>query len=485
MTSPTGSAKAGGVHLPEALAPLRDRRFTWFLAGRSISSAGSVMAPIALSFAVLEMDESASTLGQVLAARSVALVGFLLVGGVIADRFSRSTVLLISHLASALTQGAVAVLVLTGRVEFWQIITLEVANGALNAFTMPAIQGLVPQVVPRAHLQQANALMSFSRGGMTVLGPAAAGLLVVTVGPGWGLAVDAVSWLLAAACMIPVGLPTPSRDAGTHHSLLRELSSGWSVFVSRTWLWTVVLAFGILNAIHAGAWLTLGPLLSLQEPAIGETGWGYALSAQAVGLLVMTLVMLRLTFRYPLRAGLLAMIPLAAPLIVIAGKPDLRLLILACLVGGAGVEIFVITWQTAIHENVPDDHMSRVWAYDSLGSFAAIPIGQTIYGPLAIAFGARPVVLASAGLFLLVVLLTLAVPEVRNLQRGPCDQGVHARAALTGPAAAGRARPTRDEVSRGPGGPSAAIDLRLTSTQRPGSAARPRAGDAARSDRNL
>lgn len=403
--------------LPESLAPLRDHRFAWFFAARMISQAGSVMAPVALTFAVLEISPSPAALGGVLAARSVALVVFLLIGGVIADRFSRSAVLQISHLLSALTQGAVAALVISGRGQLSQIIALEVLNGAVTAVTMPAIQGVVPQVVPRSHLQQANALLAFSRGGLTILGPTVAALLAVTVGPGWALAVDALTWLAAALCMLRVRLPRPGLAGEPRGmSLLGDLSSGWAEFTSQRWLWGVVLAFGVLNAIHSGAWLTLGPVIALGSPAVGETGWGYALSAQAVGLLLLTVVMLRLRLRHPLRVGMLSMLGMALPLLALGTEPSVPLLVVTSFLAGAGVEVFSIAWQTTIHERVAPSHVARVSAYDMLGSFVAIPIGQTAAGPLAAGFGSREVVLWSAGLFVVVVFLTLAVPEVRGLQ---------------------------------------------------------------------
>ena len=153
------------MRLPDALAPLRDRRFAWYYSGRLMSTIGSMMAPIALAFGVLDISDSASALGLVLAARSIPQVVFLLVGGVVADRFSRSLVLQLSHILSALTQGAVAVLLLTGTAEIWMLVVLQALNGTVTAFTFPAMLGLVPQVVPRSHLQQANALLSFSRNG--------------------------------------------------------------------------------------------------------------------------------------------------------------------------------------------------------------------------------------------------------------------------------------------------------------------------------
>ncbi len=182
-------------------------------AGRFISTMGSVMAPVALTFAVLDLTDSPSALGEVLAARSIPLVLFLLIGGVVADRFSRSLVMQLSHISAALTQGLVAVLLLTGTAELWMIITLEALNGIVSAFTFPAMQGVVPLVVPRSHIQQANALLGFTRNGLSVLGPTVAAIVVVTAGSGWAIAVDAVTWAVAAFCMSRVKVPPAIRSS--------------------------------------------------------------------------------------------------------------------------------------------------------------------------------------------------------------------------------------------------------------------------------
>src|SRR3954452_19854221 len=182
------------MRLRESLAPLRERRFAWFYASRVISTAGSTMAPIALAFAVLAVTDS----GLALAARTVPMVAFLLLGGVVADRLSRSAVMQTSYLLSAGTQAVVAWLVISGHAEVWSLLVLEAANGTVSAFSMPAMSSIVPQLAPRSHLQEANALLSFSRAGLTVIGPTVAALLVVSVGPGWALAVDASTWLVAA-----------------------------------------------------------------------------------------------------------------------------------------------------------------------------------------------------------------------------------------------------------------------------------------------
>jgi MFS family permease len=408
------------VRFPDALTPLRDRRFAWYYAGRFISTTGSMMAPIALTFAVLDLTGSASALGVVLAARFVPMVVFMLVGGVIADRFSRSTVMQWSHYLSAATQGAVAGLLLTGAAELWMIIVLEVLNGTVSAFTFPAMQGVVPQVVPRSHIQQANAMLSFSRNGLAIIGPSIGALLVVSVGSGWAVLIDATTWAVAAWCMARVRLPAAvASERLAAPSLWRDLRDGWVAFTSMTWIWVVVAAFGLMNAIHAGVWFTLGPTIA--EDTIGRQAWGWVLSAEAAGLLLMTLVMMRWRLQHPLRAGMLGMCALAPPMLLLGLGPEVTPLLALAFLAGCGVEIFSIGWQTAYHEHVPNEVLSRVASYDALGSFIAIPIGQLTFGPLAEAFGTRDVLVVSTVAYVAIALSTLLSRSVRHLGRAEPD----------------------------------------------------------------
>ena len=214
------------MKVEESLGVLGDRRFAWYFTARTVSTAGSVMVPVALAFAVLHIDQSAGALAQVLGVRTLALVVFLLVGGVVADRFSRIVVLQVSHVLTGLTQAVAATLIISGHATLTQLTVIEGINGAVSAFTMPAMMGVVPLVVERSRLQQANALLSFSRSGLSIIGPAVAGLLVVGVGPGWALAVDAVTYAVAIVCLSRVGLPRRSEEG-------RALTTRWSTSSAR------------------------------------------------------------------------------------------------------------------------------------------------------------------------------------------------------------------------------------------------------------
>jgi MFS family permease len=400
----------------DSIQPLRNRNFAWYFGSRIVDTLGSMMSSVALAFAVLEITDSATALGQVLAAHTIPMVVFLLYGGVIADRFPRALVMQVSNLSAAASQGVLAFLIITGQAELWMVITLAAVNGLTDGLGFPAMAGMVPQLVPRDQLQSANALLSMSRGGLTIVGPTLSALLVVTVGAGWGLAVNALTWAVSALLLMAVTIPPkPPRTEQT--STFQELRQGWTLFWGTTWLWVVVVAFAFLNAIHAGAWFTLGPVVA--KDTIGIQEWGFVLSAESFGLLAMTIVLLRFRLRRPLLVGMLGCSLLSLPLLILGISPHVVALVAAAFVAGAGIEVFSMGWNLAMQENIDDHMLSRAYSYDALGSFVAMPVGQLVYGPLGEAFGYRDVLLWSGVAYAVIALLALTSRSVRSLDRAP------------------------------------------------------------------
>src|ERR1700710_1854767 len=177
---------------------LRLREFRQLFFAQAISWLGDRMVGIALAFAVLSLGGSPAEVGLVLAFRLVPLVATLLVGGVVADRVSRRAVMVIADLVRVVTQGAIAALLIAGAAEIWMLAVLSGATGAATGFFNPASTGLMPAIVPSEHLQQANGVRATALSGGEIAGPAIAGLLIAGFGPGWALAIDAVTFAVSA-----------------------------------------------------------------------------------------------------------------------------------------------------------------------------------------------------------------------------------------------------------------------------------------------
>lgn len=395
-------------------AALAQRSFRLLFAGRSFSMFGNALAIVAIAFAVLEVTGSATSLGLVLAARAASELVFLQVGGVIADRLPRQRVIVGADLLAGLCQALAATLLITDRIELWQLVVLESLHGACFAFFMPASTGLVPQTVPARLLQPANALLRLSINGTQIVGAGVGGLLVAAAGPGTALAVDAVTFLLSAGCFALLRLP--EAPVAATERFLSQLRTGWREFRTRRWLWVIVAQFSIVNAAVNGALFVLGPLIAQRELG-GAAAWGGVLAAQSAGLLLGALLGLRFRPRRPLLAaslGVLLELPLLALLALAAPVP---LLAAAAIVAGFGVEIFGVQWDTSLQAHVPGEVLSRVSSYDALGSVVFVPLGLAVAGPLAAGIGIAPAIWAATVLVGVATLAALAVAEVRDLPR--------------------------------------------------------------------
>lgn len=399
----------------DRFGPLRSAPFRWLLAARTTSILGNAVAPIALAFAVLDLTGSAADLGLVVASRSVANVAVLLFGGVIADRLPRDVVLVGTSFAAAVTQGAVAVLVITGSASISSLVVLSVLNGAVAAVSLPAAGALVPDTVPETQLRPANALLRLGLNGGSILGASAGAGLVAVVGPGWGLAVDAAGFAVAGVLFGRMRLPRGAAEAGRTErtSVVADLREGWREFVGRRWVWIVVLQFAVLNAAFVGATAVLGPVVA--DASFGRAAWGLVVAALSVGLAVGAVVALRWHPRHALGIGVALMVVAAVPVLTLAIRPFVPALIVSFAVAGAAIEVFSIAWDQSLQTNVPRDVLARVYSYDAVGSVVAVPFGEALVGPLAHTVGTTPTLLGCAALIVVATVAAAVTPSVRRV----------------------------------------------------------------------
>ncbi|SED54050.1 Predicted arabinose efflux permease, MFS family [Amycolatopsis tolypomycina] len=395
------------------LAPLREARFRALVAGRSLGDFGNAVAPFALAFAVVDLTGSAVDLGIVVGARSIANVLLLLFGGMLADRLPRSVILQGTETAAALTQGAIAASVLCGFASVPLLAGLGIVNGAVSAISLPAAASLTPSTVPSSLLAQANALVRLLSNVGRIAGAGVAGVLVAFAGSGWALAGNALLFLAAALAYRRIRLPRGDRASGSRP--LAELADGWREFRSRSWVWLVVLQFMIVNAVNSGALLVIGPLVA--DDTFGRSGWGLALAVQTAGSLLGGILAAHWQPRRLLLFGVALILLDALPIFALGQTPYLLPLLAAMFLSGVAIEQFSVAWDVSLQENIPPDKLARVYSYDMLGSFVAMPLGQISAGPLAEHAGRQATLLGGAALVFGATALVLCSPQVRGLVR--------------------------------------------------------------------
>ena len=392
-----------------------ERRFRLLLIARTTSFFGAGVAPIAVAFATLAVHSSPEAVALVVGARVLAQVVCMPVGGVWADRLPRQYVMVGSDLACGLAQAATAVLLLTGTSQMWELVALQAVGGAATAFLVPALQGVVPQIVPEEQRQPANALLGLARDGSRIGGTVVGGMLVAAFGGGWALGLDAVTFFASAVILSRIQLPAGAARAA-RPSMLRELGEGWREFRSRTWMWAIAAQFAVFNAIGMGSFFVLGPVVARRDLG-GAGGWSLVLAGQMIGLFGGGLLALRLKPRRPLMTAPLASILLAAPLVALGTHQPVLVIAAAAAASGAASAVFDVMFLTALQDETPEDKLSRVSSFTMLGAFASIPAGIALVGSLGTFFGVDETLLLAAALMLVAAAMVTAVPDVRRARR--------------------------------------------------------------------
>lgn len=391
------------------------RNYTLLTTASVVTGLGSNGALIAAAFAVLDAGGDGGDVGLVAAARTLPLVLFLLIGGAVADRLPRHRVMVAANTLNCLSQGVFAVLVLTGEARLWQMMLLSALGGTGQAFFGPAAEGMLLSSVTAEQAGRAFALFRFATQGATMTGAALGGAMVAVIGPGWVLAVDALAFACAGALRAFLDVShIPERAPG--HGMLADLRDGWREFTGRTWLWAIVVQFSLVNAVMVAADAVYGPQVA--DDSLGGPGpWGLALALFGAGNAAGALLMTRWKPRRLLFVGVLCVFPFALPSAALAVPAPITVLCLAMFVSGLSIEVFGVSWMTALHQEIPEDKLSRVSAYDWFGSVAMVPLAAALAGPAESAFGRTAALWGCAALCVGATAAVLCVRDVRNLTR--------------------------------------------------------------------
>ncbi|PWR07212.1 MFS transporter [Micromonospora sicca] len=390
--------------------PLRLRSFRLLFLGRTVSAVGDAVVPTALALAVLRATGSTAALALVLGCAMLPRLLLLPLGGVVADRFDARRVAIGTDLARCVAQLVVGAELLGGTPSLTHIAVAAALGGVASAFAMPTASPLVAGTVEPDARQRANALMGVTANASRLLGPALAGLLIWTAGPGWAFVLDALSFALSALLLSVIRVrhvPVPRRSIRT------DLALGWREVRSRDWFWSSLLAHGVWNGA-AAVLLTLGPVIAVDRLG-GEGVWVLLQQGGAVGMLAGSLLAARARPRRPVLVANLGLATYAAPLLLLAVGAPAGAVIAAYCLALAALGFLNPIWETVVQGQFPPQVLARVTSYDWLVSLGAMPLGYAL-APLASRAWGPPVPLAVAGaLVALACAGTAAVPAVRRL----------------------------------------------------------------------
>lgn len=411
---------------------LKHRPFALLWSGQTISRLGDSFYRIALAWWVLEKTGSATAMGTVLILTQIPLLIFLLIGGVVVDRFPRIRIMFISDVLSGLIITSVAVFSWLDVLEIWHIYVASLLFGFVEAFFFPAYQAVIPQLTPPDMLTSANSLNGLSGRITGIVGPSIGAALVATGGTSLTFALDGLSFFISALFVLPLlrgnvigtsGVEKVLETQGKPKSMkeairqgVGELRQGFNVIMAVPWIWVTILIYGFVNMSEASPRAVAMPFLIKDNLGADVSLLGIFGSVFSVGFIVGAILLGQ--FKRLRRRGLIAY---SAPLIqgilllFFGFKFPIPVLIGSMFVYGFTFSVFGLIWNNTLQEMVPHDMLGRVYSIDALGSFVFLPLGFALAGWATDLIGAPTVFLIGGASTIVLALLGLSHPAIRNL----------------------------------------------------------------------
>lgn len=400
------------------LRPFAQRDARLLYAGQFVSMVGDGVFTVALAWQVYQLSSSPGDLSLVLLARTVPLLLLLLFAGVITDRFPRRGIVLLSDAVRGVCAGVMAVLVFTDAASIANLTVLSAIFGAADAFFFPAYTALVPEVVEREWLIQANAAEATLRPIATRLaGPALGGILVAAFGTDVAFALDAATFAISALLLAVMrARPAPP---GERSGMLGEIVEGLRYAAGQAWIWVTMVAAAVSLLFAFAAYEVLLPLIVKEEMGRTADVFGWIVAASGLGGVVGALVTSRWTGSKRVTLMYLAWGTGVFAFSIVAVSRAPLLTAAAGFLCGFLFELGTVYWVTLLQELVPERLLGRVRALDFLVSYALLPAGYAIVGPLADAWGSTRVLLVGSVVGGAVWFIGLVLPRVRDPDRAP------------------------------------------------------------------
>ena len=383
--------------------------------GRFISNFGNGMSPVALAFGILHLKNgSPSLLGWVLASANIAMLLVAPFGGVIADKLGRVRMAGFADIWGSLGLLIQAFFFIKGEVPLWIMLLANINFGLMWGIFWPSMAGVIPSLVPERDLQKANAIGNFFNNTSLILGAAVAGFLVSQIGAGWVLLIDAFTFLISG--LLLSSFASKVNDSGdSGNSILGDLKEGWRVLLSYRWIMVGIAGFSFIVMAWAWGENVLGPLIALKH-FNGAKSWSFVLTLESIGLVIGSIIGMKVKFKYPMRTLTLFTLSFAIYMYSMAKPQSLLVIALCAFLWGVVLDLWASVWPTALQRSVPREALSRISSFDAMGSLLFRPLGLAIAGPISAWIGIPRAMELAAGITVLMICLMLLVPEYWSME---------------------------------------------------------------------
>ncbi len=401
------------------LRALRSRNYRLFIAGQSVSLVGTWMQQVAMSWLIYRLTGSAILLGVVGFASQIPTLFISPVAGVLADRWDRRRLLIITQTLAMFQAAFLALVVLAGIVQVWQILLLSLILGVVNAFDIPTRQSFVVEMVEhREDLGNAIALNSSMVNGARLIGPAIAGFLVASVGEGICFVLNAISYLAVIMALAAMRLrPAPPRQHARRH-ILHELYEGLRYAYEFGPIRSILLLLALVSFMGM-PYSVLAPVFAKDILHGDAHTFGFLMTAAGSGALAGTLYLA--SRRSVLGLGrliVMATILFSVGIATFAVSTHLILSLAALTLAGFGAMTLVSSCNTILQTILDEDKRGRVMSFFAMSFIGVAPFGSLGAGSMAGIIGPRDtLLLGGMGCLAGAAVFARHLPQIREKVR--------------------------------------------------------------------
>jgi MFS family permease len=356
-------------------------------------------------------------MGTVFVLTILPMLIFLLIGGVLVDRFPRLGLMLVSDLTRGLVVGCMAALAFTHRLAIWHVYGFSLVSGFVEAFFQPAYRAAVPDVTPREDLTSANSLTSLSEQFGGIAGPALGATIVALGGTPLAFALDCLSFCVSGLCLVSLlKAETFPEHREMSHNIVGDLQEGLTAVMASPWLWVTIAVAGLSNIAYAGPMEVGLPFLIKEHRHADVSVLGLFYSAASVGSFLAAVALGRVPRLRRRGLTLYGAWMLIGIMVIVIGLPiPIQGILAASFVIGAANTILGLVWVNTLQERVPQHLLGRVTSVDYFGSFILLPLGFAFGGWAVEQVGAPLVFVVGGACETALIAVGLLHPQIRGL----------------------------------------------------------------------
>lgn len=380
----------------------KSRNYRLYFTGQSVSLIGTWMQKTAVSWVIYTLTHSTFMLGLTLFASQFPSFIFSLIGGVISDRYNRFKVLLTTQVASMVQASILAVLILIGHYAVWEILTLSVLLGVINAFDVPARQSLVYEMIDdKRDLPNALALSSSMVNLSRIIGPAIAGFVLENFGDGICFLLNALSFMAVIGSLLLMKLPQYVKQVRTKN-VFGEFHEGMA-YLKRTPSIAFVILMLALVSLFVLPYSTLLPVYAKDIFKGTASTFGIIDSVIGLGAFSGAIFLASLKTGRDLKKILaINTLVFGAGLILFSHEGNYPLALVFATVAGFGMMSQITASNTLIQTTVEPGMRGRVISYYAMAFFGMQPLGGLLIGSVSKWIGTPDTMLAE-GIFALLI----------------------------------------------------------------------------------